>query len=221
MIVFLKMINKGKVPPFEANNYNFILIGHSIGAYICLKVAHRNPDFNVKYIVNLFPTIRHLWSGLAPAIKLFILPGFRHSAAALIHHCPFWIQKNLFAMGIGGEPSQKFLSVLDKLQYNTVLNILYMANTEASTVIQIDDELKSFIGTRGDITLFLYGHKDPYTPKHFTEELKSAFPNANVFMTTDVNVEHAFCVASSEVIATQTFDLFKQLNWNLENTSEQ
>jgi len=55
------------------NDPEFVLMGHSVGAYINLKVVSRRPDFGIKHVVNLFPTIRHLWQGLATPVKDFAI----------------------------------------------------------------------------------------------------------------------------------------------------
>ena len=37
-----------------------------------IKVVKRRPDFEIHHVVNLFPTIRNLWNGLAPLVKVHL-----------------------------------------------------------------------------------------------------------------------------------------------------
>lgn len=47
-----------------------ILIGHSIGCWMILKLMKRYPSqFNIMQAIHLFPTFRHLWDGMNPAVK--------------------------------------------------------------------------------------------------------------------------------------------------------
>jgi alpha-beta hydrolase superfamily lysophospholipase len=51
---------------------DFILMGHSIGAYMVLKAANQLANSNVKIskMFLLMPTIRHLYQGLSPFVKV-------------------------------------------------------------------------------------------------------------------------------------------------------
>ena len=49
--------------------------------------------FNIKQIINLFPTFQKLKEGLAPIIKWIIQPGLRHFSSLIIHFCPLFIKR--------------------------------------------------------------------------------------------------------------------------------
>ena len=57
-----------------------------------IKVVKRRPDFEIHHVVNLFPTIRNLWNGLAPLVKvhprlffLFLVYLFCRSLSTIRH----------------------------------------------------------------------------------------------------------------------------------------
>ncbi|EFA80394.1 hypothetical protein PPL_07228 [Heterostelium album PN500] len=66
----------------NSNNIKFVLIGHSVGSYISLKMLNRYSEkFSFVNQINLFPTFRNLYEGLSPFIKVAIQDGFRSSLA--------------------------------------------------------------------------------------------------------------------------------------------
>jgi len=100
---------------------------------------------------------------------------------------------------------QTILSMLytKKIHYHAVLNILSMAKIEYLMLTDMDDEVGAVIQEHGENFVWLYGQCDPYTPLHFPKELHQLFPKTHVFMCSDKDVEHAFCLASSGVVAEQ------------------
>jgi len=177
----------------------FVLMGHSVGAYISLKVVKRRPDFGIKHVVNLFPTIRHLWNGLAPAVKLFILPGFRNTLSTLIHYAPTALTRTIISLVSSISDEARYVAA-NKINYHLVMNILYMAYTEGQDIIEIDEECNEAIKNNLTTMYFLYGPTDQYTPKHFYEEIRIAYPLGNFEMAED-GVKHAFVLQHSDVVA--------------------
>lgn len=58
-----------------------VLLGHSIGAHINIRTVQKRPKAPVAAVVNLFPTIRNLYEGLANGVKVAILPYIRQTVA--------------------------------------------------------------------------------------------------------------------------------------------
>jgi hypothetical protein len=63
----------------------FILMGHSIGAYMCLKLLALN-EFDVLQCFMLFPTFRHLYAGFNWFVKLAVRPVMRNVLANIVHY---------------------------------------------------------------------------------------------------------------------------------------
>jgi len=184
----------------------FVLLGHSIGSYICIKVKKRYPQISVSHIINLFPTVRDLWWGLSPVVKFLTLPGVRHTFSTIVGYTPKMLIEKLFESGVHSSLSKKYQNVVnEKIHYYTVMNVLYMAYTEYTSVYHIDSEIKEVILNNGQDFVWIYGHTDPYTPHHFIDEMKSHFPNTPVYLCSDPSAEHAFCLRYSEPVAQDVY----------------
>jgi len=79
-----------------------------------------------------------------------------------------------------------------------------MAYTEGQDIIEIDDECHEAISKNLSTMYFLYGPTDQYTPKHFYEEIRVAYPNGN-FELAELGVKHAFVLQHSEVVAGKVY----------------
>uniref|UniRef100_A0A6B2LI84 Lipid droplet-associated hydrolase n=1 Tax=Arcella intermedia TaxID=1963864 RepID=A0A6B2LI84_9EUKA len=102
--LILEGISKGRYSEFDhlLNNKapQFILLGHSVGSYISLKVKARYPHLNISHIINLFPTVRDLWYGLSPVVKLLMLPGVRNVFSSCVGYSPKSVIEKLFYLGL-------------------------------------------------------------------------------------------------------------------------
>jgi len=194
---------------------HFILIGHSVGAYISLKIWSKRKDLGIRKVVCLFPTIKHLWNGLAPAVKLFILPGFRHMLSTLVHFSPRFINDLLIGM-VSSQSDEARYVTSSKVNYYLVMNILYMAYTEGQQILEIDDDCRGVISANLGHLYFLYGPTDQYTPKEYFEEMRQIYPNGNIEMAEE-GVKHAFVLRHSEVVACKVVEF---LSAQLQNGAE-
>ena len=73
-----------------------LLLGHSIGAYVNLKLAAERLSTSraaALHLVCLFPTFRDLYSGLAPGVKVCVAPGMRQVVANVLHYAPKWLSR--------------------------------------------------------------------------------------------------------------------------------
>eukprot|EP01098_Paradermamoeba_levis_P010447 TRINITY_DN4389_c0_g1_i1.p1 TRINITY_DN4389_c0_g1~~TRINITY_DN4389_c0_g1_i1.p1 ORF type:complete len:322 (-),score=77.59 TRINITY_DN4389_c0_g1_i1:176-1075(-) len=184
---------------------NFILIGHSIGAYICVKVKKRKNE-SVVHVVNLFPTFKKLWDGLAFPVRVLVQPMIRQGFATLLHYSPTSVTNFLLYMSGRLTDEAKYV-ISSSLDYHLVLNMLHMAWTETKEVDELDDEeiLHIFNNHQSHLS-FIYGTSDPYTPLHFYEEMKQQLPEAEV-QTAEEGVAHAFVLNHSESVAHQVHSL--------------
>lgn len=53
-----------------------------------------------------------------------------------------------------------------------------MAKIESVEVTDMDEEIKEVVNEHGEDLMWIYSHKDPYTPLHFPNELKEEFPHS-------------------------------------------
>ena len=150
----------------------FVLIGHSVGSYICLKLRTQ-ARFPVIQVINLFPTFQYLYEGLAPTVQWMIQPGLRHAASLIVGWVPVSWKRYLvqsYSTGLSEEARDVVASGFNR--YSVLNNVLYMAKTEGQDIRELDPELIQPLSS----TYFLYGQTDQYTPMPQIELFRSTFP---------------------------------------------
>jgi pimeloyl-ACP methyl ester carboxylesterase len=196
-----------------------VLMGHSIGSQICLRVlAHRRGTAPIACVVNLFPTFRNLYDGLVPGVKVAITPGVRQVVANLLHYSPLWLRRYLLS-GSSAMTDEARYATAEKISYDFVNNILYMAYTEGYDVVNIHPEIDalfkslntSWISSDVPEVIFLYGRTDAYTPLAFIDDLKRDYAHlSSAIHLADVGVPHAFVLSHSRSVARQLQQLLPQ-----------
>eukprot|EP01133_Synstelium_polycarpum_P000208 gene208-252_t len=178
-------------------NVEFVLIGHSVGSYISLKLTQRHgTTLNIVKEVNLFPTFRNLYEGLSPMIKVAVQDRFRGIVANILNVVPAFVTRTVMSV-IMPQSTDEF-----NVNYWSASNILFMAHDETREICELDDECKSLFGSRLDDLLFIYGTSDPYTPKSFFEDLVAAYPSGNIEYAPE-GVPHAFVLSHAPLVATR------------------
>jgi len=177
----------------------FVLIGHSVGAYISIKVFKRRPDLGFINVVNLFHTIKHLWQGLTPVVKAFVQPGMRHVMSTFLHYAPASVTQSVLSYVSTLSDEARYITS-NKIDYYLVMNVLYMAYTEGTDILEIDRECHDALTEHASKMYFLYGPTDQYTPKEFFDEIQQLYPDGNYEMAA-VGVKHAFVLKNSEEVA--------------------
>jgi len=188
----------------------FILLGHSIGAYINMKLYLAKPQLPIKTIVNLFPTFRNLYDGLVPAVRLAVQPGMRQIFACILHYAPTWMSRMLLKLSNELSDEAKYATA-DKLSYDFVNNILFMAYCETLEVTQVENDLNQLFSNANQKNsssfpqlIFLYGKTDNYTPLSFVDDLKKEHPHLKKYIhLADDGVKHAFVLQNSKQVADQ------------------
>ena len=157
------------------NQIRFILIGHSVGGYICMKMRMAK-KYPIVQVINLFSTFQYLYEGLAPTIQWLIQPGLRNFAAMLSGFVPLSWKRYLvreYSTGLCEETQNIVASGFNR--YSVLNNVLYMAKTEGIEIREIDPELiKPF-----ESTLFIYGTSDRYTPMTQINQFRVEYPEGN------------------------------------------
>lgn len=181
-----------------------VLAGHSIGAYICFKLAAADGARarpRVRRVLALFPTFRDLAAGLVPLVRVAVLPGFRHLFAALLGFMPTFLTHRLLHATHAMSDEAKY-ALPDKLCYDFIYNVLWMAYTETLQITTVDPELERlFADARGRLEFF-YSPIDNYTPPSFPAELVQQHPplEPHVHITSD-RIRHAFVLSNSGEVA--------------------
>ncbi|GAM26030.1 hypothetical protein SAMD00019534_092050, partial [Acytostelium subglobosum LB1] len=186
----------------------FVLIGHSVGSYVSIKLVSRYSDqFNFVKKINLFPTFRDLYDGLSPFIKVAIQNRWRWGVASFLHYVPSFVLNGVLSTILPTDDMRVALQY--KLNYWTALNILFMAHSETLDIRHLDDECKKVFNTRMDDLLFIYGLTDPYTPHRFHDDLVADYPAGNIEYAAP-GVPHAFVLTHSTLVANRVSEWLSQ-----------
>jgi len=173
----------------------FILVGHSVGSFICLRLRLMQ-RFRIAQVINLFPTFQYLYEGLTPTIQWMIMPGLRHVASMATGLVPLSWKRYLvraYSTGLSEEAQDVVASGFNR--YAVLHNVLYMARTEAQDIRELNPDLIQPL----DSTYFLYGPTDHYTPREQVEHFRMTYPEAKVTIAGEECV-HAFCVSSEQSV---------------------
>ncbi|KAI8988846.1 hypothetical protein BDB01DRAFT_783347 [Pilobolus umbonatus] len=178
---------------------NYILMGHSIGSYICTEVLRRRPQSNITRVIALFPTLRdialtpngvnitRLVNGVSPSL-------FGYAGTFISYMIPSvrqWIVKLLTGQSYPG------LEVTShQLMHSSVLkNVVTMARDEMNTVKALDHE---FYQQHISKYIIYYSENDQWAPRDHYEYMVTHFPTGNIYSCTEM-IPHAFCLEPSHV----------------------
>eukprot|EP00002_Diphylleia_rotans_P029727 TRINITY_DN6072_c0_g1_i1.p1 TRINITY_DN6072_c0_g1~~TRINITY_DN6072_c0_g1_i1.p1 ORF type:complete len:491 (-),score=98.56 TRINITY_DN6072_c0_g1_i1:142-1614(-) len=179
----------------EDASSRFILIGHSIGAYMCLKVMERSTDIRVLRSLLLFPTIEEMAKQRNRLFGLMFVRGIRHILALIAHFLGIFLPTILKLlvmrlMGIEGNSAQAAMQLMN---FTTVNNILYLAGTEFAQVRALD---KHLVKKNLAKLIFYYGQDDHWAPLRLFYQMRSRFPEAaDSILLDQLNIPHAFPVS--------------------------
>lgn len=191
--------------PIAHASLPLILAGHSIGAFVCFKLlAERPADCRrVSRVLALMPTFRNLYEGLAPFVRVAVQPGVRHLFAALLGYLPNSVSRWLMHYSNGMSDESKYATA-DKLSYDFVNNVLYMAHTETQQVNEVPSDISQLFADDALIGRlnFLYSPVDNYTPLSFVADLRRDHPHldSRIILTSD-RIRHAFVLSNSNDVA--------------------
>jgi len=177
----------------------FILIVHSVGSYISMKVMARRPNWKVLEAIHLFPTFRNLWQGMSTPVKFAILPGIRNALASFVHYTPSWMKENV--MKISGNLSDEARYIVaQNMCYSSVLNVLSMAYQESQEIVDIDSEISEVLQSLSYRHRLLYGPNDRYAPKLYCQQITESYPTVDARLA-DCSILHAFVLSHSHEVA--------------------
>jgi pimeloyl-ACP methyl ester carboxylesterase len=194
-------------------NQELILIGHSIGSYMLLKMLDKLEN-RLNRAFLLFPTIERMKESDAGKrftrwypILIYILPFLIFIINIL---CPFeWLKRKIISSYFSNSPPDDRKILIDTVLYDllnplTMKNILKMANEEMSVVNKRNDEIiKRFLNK---IT-FYYGTNDHWVPNDVVKQMKTLYPKGDIIECTNRYL-HAFVLRHSKELAKIVFHKF-------------
>jgi pimeloyl-ACP methyl ester carboxylesterase len=205
-----KLITIEKLLPTN-KNHRLILIGHSIGAFMILKMLDKFEN-RLDRAFLLFPTIERMKESDAGKrfvrfypILIYLLPFLCFIINLL---CPFdWLKRKFVSYYFSNTPSDDRSILVDTVLYDllnplTTKNLLQMANEEMHVVEKRNDQIiERFI----DKLTFYYGTNDHWVPNDIVKQMKILYPKGDIIECTNRYL-HAFVLRHSKELAKIVFD---------------
>ncbi|XP_015698868.1 lipid droplet-associated hydrolase isoform X3 [Oryza brachyantha] len=181
---------------FQHSEQSLVLVGHSIGAYICLEIFNRLQK-KVKFCVGLYPfltlnknSIKQSAIGYI-ARSSFLCKGVS-SFVSFIGSFQASVTRSIVRRLLG--PSWSVTAVeatcSHLLWYHTMRNVLFMAMTEFTKLSEEPDW--NFISAKQDQIAFLFGVDDHWGPLAHLEEISKRAPGAALSVETEGHT-HGYC----------------------------
>ncbi|DBA04379.1 TPA: hypothetical protein N0F65_002141 [Lagenidium giganteum] len=188
-----------------------VLISHSIGSYLSLKILEAFPD-RVDKVVLMQPVIQHM-AKTPQGIKARPLFDYYPWVVKVVHFVefllPVTLRRWIVHHAVGGSRTEPVLhhAALSLVNGHVMENVLKMALHEAEEVLDLDDAL---IRSHEDKMLFVYSHTDHWVPQEFVKEYEEKFPAAQH---EHIAKEHAFMMESdgTQVMAERILTWMKDL----------
>lgn len=180
------------------------LVGHSIGAYMVLRILRELGGLNVKRSFLLFPVFERMeeapntralvWNArLQKVVSRLVVLLLLVLPEALKSTLVGWYCRSLPA----GIRDRSFGATCTLLTPTVFRLMIDMAEEEVQQLKERDDAL---IGAHLDKLSFYYGCQDGWCPVRFFWEMREAFPKADLTLCKD-NLKHAFVLDRTEGIA--------------------
>ncbi|XP_010464882.1 PREDICTED: lipid droplet-associated hydrolase-like isoform X2 [Camelina sativa] len=199
-------LEKVKVP--------IVLVGHSIGSYICLEIL-RKFSKKVVYCIGLYPfltlnqqsTTQSFIGKLAASSVLSATASFLIASLRLL---PMSAARLLVAKSVGASWSDTAVQAActHLRQYHTMRNVLFMAKSE---FIQLAAEPDwDFMRENQSKLAFLFGIDDHWGPLQLFEEISKQAPGTSLSIEREGHTHGFSCtVAGSEWVAQHVATLIK------------
>ncbi|XP_040586708.1 lipid droplet-associated hydrolase [Mesocricetus auratus] len=183
-----------------------ILIGHSIGSYIALRLMKHVPELPVIHTFLLFPTIERMAETPNGRLATPILCWFRYvlyAASYLVFKpCPEIIRSFITTKALQRLNFTCEIPVKNALQPFCLANAAYLGSQEMIHVRKRDDEI---IKEHLPKLTFYYGKTDRWCPVKYYEDMKKDFPEGDIRLC-EKGIAHAFVLGFNQEVATIVAD---------------
>ena len=184
-----------------------ILIGHSIGCYMILKIMDVIDTSRVIQSCLLFPTIERMAE--SPKGSTFTkMSGFLGAVGHLPVYPLYYLTPNFLRYQMaklyfmGKAPEGAVQATVRLVNPNCVANSLYLAKTEMAQVKDLDHDM---VRRHKEKLMFYYGKSDHWCPIEYAEAMKASHPDADIRICAR-GFEHAFVLTNSKGMAEVLWD---------------
>ncbi|ORZ10739.1 hypothetical protein BCR42DRAFT_421916 [Absidia repens] len=170
----------------------YILVGHSMGSYVCAEVLKQRQQHNIIRLIALFPTLREIAltpNGVTMSRWVFGIPlPIVSGVVGLAQMVPNPIRHGITGLITGQKGSNLDVTAHGLLHGSIVKNVVHMARQEMEMIKELDDD---FYATHVDKFIMYYSRNDSWAPLDHYEFMSKKFPNAQVHLCAE-DIPHAF-----------------------------
>ncbi|ESP05249.1 hypothetical protein LOTGIDRAFT_152065 [Lottia gigantea] len=184
-----------------------VLIGHSIGCYMILRMLKYLPKQQIMRCFLLFPTIERM--ALSPRGQIItpLLQYLRWIAVFFVKAVSYFspqMQYRLILRFFKGSkvPECALNASMNLFDPQCVNKVTYLARQEMEIVTELDHDLISNYISK---LSFYYGADDHWCPKDYCYEMKKNFPHADIRLCNE-NFSHAFVLDASQEMSKIIWD---------------
>lgn len=197
------------VKSFVSSSRPLYLVGHSIGAYMALRILGELGRLNVRRSFLLFPVFERMRE--APNARSLVWNARLLKAVTRLVVLLLMVLPEAFKCALvgwycrtlpEGIRDRSFAATCTLFTPTVFRLMIDMAEEELQQVKERDDAL---IGAHLDRLSFYYGCQDGWCPARFYWEMREAYPKADLTLCKD-NLKHAFVLDRTEGIATFVSD---------------
>ena len=172
-----------------------ILIGHSIGCYLLLKMLDHLPMEGLLHCVMLFPTVERLAlspSGyyatpLAKYFRWMVWPSVWMVSSVLPQSLILTLLRKWYFHG-RNNVSGAVQATYKLVHANSASLVAQLGHLEMQEVVELDSEV---VARYQDKMTWYYGVDDHWCPTNYYEDMRARFPRMDVRLCA-VRCEHAF-----------------------------
>ncbi|THU49305.1 hypothetical protein C4D60_Mb06t08150 [Musa balbisiana] len=181
---------------YQNSEHPLILVGHSIGSYICLDIFKRLQQ-QVKYVIGLYPFLSLNKNSLKQSMiglisRSSIVSTTISYFVSFLGSLPTWVQVAMVRKCLGQSWSSTAVDATCShlLQYHMMRNMLFMAMTEFEKLSEEPDWM--FVKKKHNQISLLFGIDDHWGPLSLFEEVSRMVPGLALSIEREGHM-HSFC----------------------------
>ncbi|KAL1921138.1 uncharacterized protein VTP21DRAFT_10854 [Calcarisporiella thermophila] len=191
----------------------FVLIGHSVGAYISGEVLREREQY-VQKVIALFPTVYEIGktpngAKLSPLFYRFPRMMLSYGCDLLRALLPSVVFLHLVRT-LTGQTSPGLEVTAHKLLNGHVLrNVLYMAHNEMLEIKELDE---IFYRASSEKLIFYYSSVDSWAPEAHHHRMLELLASGGMVHLCPDNIPHAFTFRHADVLGKRVAEWLKKLD---------
>uniref|UniRef100_A0A8C6X5G6 Lipid droplet-associated hydrolase n=1 Tax=Naja naja TaxID=35670 RepID=A0A8C6X5G6_NAJNA len=188
---------------YVPKDVKLVLIGHSVGSYLALKIMEHSPELEILRSIFLFPTIERMAESPQGKLLTPLLCQLRYilyMPIYLVTLLPERVKRFLVRFALNQQKLNDETIVTtstDMLNMNCIANIMYLASQEMRSIVERDN---STIKQHLNKLIFYYGTTDKWCPLQYYEEMKMEFPDGDIRIC-EKGIRHSFVLDASKEMA--------------------